>query len=144
MTDARLRTAGLALSLCGVALAGYLTWVHYADVQAVCVGGGGSCERVQTSEYSELAGVPVALVGLVGYLALLGAFVVCRDEAVAAAAFLGIAGLGFSAYRTYVELFTLEAICQWCVASAVLMTAIAAVATARFLRAPRLESEAMR
>ena len=136
MTDSRLRVAGLALCLLGAALAGYLTWVHYADAQTVCVGGGGSCERVQTSDYAEVAGVPVALLGLVGYLTLLGAFAAGRDGAVAAAAFVGIVGAGFSAYLTYIEVFTLEAICQWCVASAVMMTAIALIACARFLRQP--------
>ena len=136
MSDARLRVAGLALSLCGAALAGYLTWVHYADAQAVCVGGGGSCERVQTSDYAVLLGVPVATIGLAGYAALAAAFATRRDDA---AAFMSIVGVGFSAYLTFVEVFTLEAICQWCVASAVLMTAIAAIACARVLRASPTE-----
>jgi uncharacterized membrane protein len=141
MTDARLRSAGLVLSLCGIALAGYLTWVHYADAQAVCVGGGGSCERVQTSDYAVIAGVPVALIGLIGYGALAAAFSSRAEPAVSVAAFLAIGGLGFSAYLTYVELFTLEAICQWCVASAVLMSAIAGIAVARFLRPSPTETE---
>jgi uncharacterized membrane protein len=139
MTDARLRFAGLALSLCGVALAGYLTWVHYADTQTVCVGGGGSCERVQESDYAVFLGVPVAVIGLAGYLALASAFAIRHDEARSAAAFIGIVGMGFSAYLTYVEVFTVEAICQWCVASAVLMTAIAAIAAVRVLRASPTE-----
>ena len=144
MTDRRLRLTGLALSLCGVALAGYLTWVHYADAQAVCVGGGGSCERVQTSDYAVLAGVPVAVIGLAGYLALAVAFAAPRDEAISPAAFMGLAGFGFSAYLTYVELFTLRAICQWCVASALLMSAIAAIACVRFLRSSPTESQVQR
>ena len=133
MTDARLRIAGLALSLCGAALAAYLTWVHYADAQAVCVGGGGSCERVQTSEYADLGGVPVAVIGVAGYLSLAVSFAVRRDEAVSAAAFFGITGVAFSAYLTYVELFTIEAICQWCVANTVLISVIAAIAVVRFM-----------
>ena len=144
MSDARLRITGIVLSLCGVAVAGYLTWVHYAEAQAFCVSGGGGCERVQTSEYAVIAGVPVALIGLAGYLALAVAFAMRRPEAVTAAAFMGIAGVGFSAYLTYVELFTLQAVCQWCVTSALLMSAIAAIAIARFLRMSPIESEVER
>ena len=45
-------------------------------------------------------------------------------------------GVGFSAYLTYRELFTIDAICPWCVASAVIMTLLAIVMTVRLLRAP--------
>jgi uncharacterized membrane protein len=133
--DSRLRLAGLALALAGVAIAGYLTWVHYADAQTVCVGGGGACERGQGSDYAELAGIPVALVGLVGYVSLLIALTLPGAEALLAAVFLGLVGVGFSAYLTYVELVVIDAICQWCVASAVVITAVTGVAMARYLRA---------
>jgi uncharacterized membrane protein len=136
VTDSRLRLAGLGLALVGIAIASYLTWVHYADTQAVCVGGGGGCERVQTSEYAEVAGVPVAVIGLIGYVAMLAAIATPGESAMLAAALGGLAGFGFSAYLTYLELFVIDAICQWCVASAVVMTALAAIAVARYLRGP--------
>ena len=63
-----LRAATAALALAGVAVAGYLTWVHYADLQPFCVGGGGACERVQTSEYAALFGIPVAVLLLFLFL----------------------------------------------------------------------------
>ena len=110
----RLLTAVLALA--GLAIAGSLTYVHYAELQPFCVGGGGACERVQSSPYAELAGVPVALLGR------------------AVAAFVSLTGFGFSAWLTFVELSELEAVCQWCVASALVMTAPAAVSVARLLR----------
>jgi uncharacterized membrane protein len=131
VTDSRLRLAGLGLALAGIAIASYLTWVHYADTQAVCVGGGGGCERVQTSEYAELAGVPVAVIGLIGYVAMLAAIATPGESAMLAAALGGLAGFGFSAYLTYLELFVIDAICQWCVASALVMAALAVVLTAR-------------
>jgi uncharacterized membrane protein len=133
LTLTRLRAAGLALAVIGMGVAGYLTWTFYADAQAVCVGGAASCARVQASDYAELAGVPVALIGVAGYAALAGAFALPGLRAALAAAFLSLAGLGFSAYLTYVELFVIEAICQWCVASAVVMTALAGVAVTRYL-----------
>jgi uncharacterized membrane protein len=119
-----------------MAIAAYLTWIHYADAPAVCVGGGGGCDRVQASDYAQLAGVPVALIGLVGYGSLLAAFTLRGPRASLAAAFLALVGFGFSAYLTYVELFVINAICQWCVASAALITALAAIAIARYLSAP--------
>lgn len=126
----RLTGATAALSVLGAAIAGYLTWVHYAELQPYCVGGGNACERVQSSPYAELAGIPVAVLGLAGYLAILASLAL-SDRSVTA--FLALVGFGFSAYLTYLELAVIHAICQWCVASAVVMTALAGVAVARLL-----------
>jgi len=128
MSPRRLSLAVAALSVIGAAIAGYLTWVHVAELQPYCVGGGGACERVQSSPYAKLAGVPVAAIGLAGYLAVLASLLL-RDRSVTA--FLALVGAGFSAYLTYLELAVIDAICQWCVASAVVMTALAVAAVAR-------------
>ena len=66
-----LRRATAVLALLGIAIAGYLTWIHYAHLDPVCVGGGGGCERVQSSRWAELGGIPVAVLGLGGYIAIL-------------------------------------------------------------------------
>jgi len=71
VTEPRLRVAIAALAVAGIGIATYLTYVHYADVEAFCVAGGGGCEKVQTSDYAELAGTPVAVLGLIGYLLIL-------------------------------------------------------------------------
>jgi uncharacterized membrane protein len=134
MTDARLRLATAVLAALGVAVAGYLTWVHYADLEPICAGGGGGCEKVQSSDYAELAGIPVAVLGLAGYLAILASLALRGDLGRIAGALLALVGFGFSAYLTWLELFEIEAICQWCVASAVVMTALAVTTTARVLR----------
>jgi uncharacterized membrane protein len=128
----RLATAGLALV--GAAIAGYLTWVHYAGLQPFCVGGGGGCERVQSSRWAELAGIPVAVLGLAGYVAVLLTLALPEELGRSAAAFVTLVGLGFSAWLTYVELAKIDAICQWCVASAVVMTLLAIVSVTRLLR----------
>jgi uncharacterized membrane protein len=135
-----LRGATAALAVAGVAIAGYLTWVHYAGLDPVCVGGGGGCERVQTSEWAELAGVPVALLGLVGYMTILATLVLPEEPGATVAAFVALVGFGFSAWLTYVELVKIDAVCQWCVASAVVMTALAAVSLARMLRGAAVAS----
>ena len=130
MTDRRLRLAATALALLGVAIAAYLTYVHYAELEPVC-GLGGDCERVQTSEYAEVAGIPVAVLGLGGYLLILVSLGIRGEAGLLAGATLALVGFGFSAYLTYLELFVIDAICQWCVMSAVLMALSLAVAAGR-------------
>jgi uncharacterized membrane protein len=134
VTERRLRTAIAALAVAGLAIAGYLTYVHYAGVQPFCVAGGGSCEKVQTSGYADFAGIPVALLGLAGYALILASLWVPGDGGRTLGTILALTGFGFSAYLTYRELFTIDAICQWCVASALVMTALAALTTWRLLR----------
>jgi uncharacterized membrane protein len=129
-----LRRATAVLAVLGIGIAGYLTWVHYAGLEPVCVGGGGGCERVQSSRWAELAGIPVAVLGLAGYVAILASLALPDDPGALVAAFLSLVGFGFSAWLTYVELAKIDAICQWCVASAVVMTALALVSVARVLR----------
>jgi uncharacterized membrane protein len=134
MTDRRLRAAMIVLAVAGAGVAAYLTWVHYGDVSPICATGGG-CETVQKSSYSELAGVPVALLGLGGYLAILATLFVPGETTRLWAAALALVGAGFSLYLTYLELFVIDAICQWCVASAVIMTVLAGLAVTRLVRA---------
>jgi uncharacterized membrane protein len=136
VSDRALRTAGLVLAVLGIGIAGYLVYVHYADIDPVCNIAHG-CHKVQTSEYAKLAGVPVALLGLLGYIAVLGALLAPQGEAARmVAALVALVGFGFSMYLTYRELFTIDAICQWCVASAILMTGLAVVCAVRLLREP--------
>ena len=133
MSDGQLRLAAAALGLAGLAIAIYLTVVHYDHSSPVCVGGGGGCEKVQSSDYAELAGVPVAVLGTIGYALILASLLVPGDAGRFAGALLGLVGFGFSIYLTYLELFVIDAICQWCVASALVMTALALVTMWRFL-----------
>jgi uncharacterized membrane protein len=121
--------AGLALL--GLAISAYLTWVHYAGIEPVCTGIS-DCERVQSSDYAELVGIPVAVIGVVGYAAILASLRM-RVEVTALLSYVAVA---FSAYLTWAEVFRIEAICQWCVVSALVSLAIAVLATLRALGAP--------
>jgi uncharacterized membrane protein len=135
MSDRALEISARALVIAGLVIAGYLTWVHYAGLDPVCVGGGGGCERVQSSTYADIAGIPVAVFGLGGY-ALVGATLLRSDDrARLAGATLALVGFGFSVYLTYLEFAVIDAICQWCLASAFVMSLLAVVMTARVLRA---------
>jgi uncharacterized membrane protein len=127
-----MRLAMVVIASLGLAIAAYLTWVHYDGSAPVCLASGG-CERVQTSRYTEIAGIPVALLGVAGYTAILTTLALRGDGGVVLSAFLALVGFGFSAYLTYVELFVIHSVCQWCVASAVAMTALAVLASRRLL-----------
>jgi uncharacterized membrane protein len=133
VSDRHLRAAALLTAVLGVGVAGYLTYVHYAGLQPFCAGGSHGCERVQSSSYASLGGIPVAVLGLAGYLAIAAALIAPGEGARLAAAALAVSGFGFSAYLTYLELFVIDAICQWCVASAVLLTVLAALTVSRLL-----------
>jgi uncharacterized membrane protein len=129
----RLRIASLVIAALGIAIATYLTYVHYAGLQPICAGGSHGCERVQSSSYATVGGVPVAVLGLIGYVSIATALLVPGEGARLAAAALTVVGFGFSAYLTYLELFVIDAICQWCVSSAVLLTVLVVLCVWRLL-----------
>jgi uncharacterized membrane protein len=133
VTDRSLRVLIGVLALAGLAIAAYLTYVHYAGIKPLCLSSGG-CETVQASRYSKLAGVPVATLGLGGYVVIALSVIPRSEVARLIGAGAALVGFGFSAYLTYRELVTINAICQWCVASAVLMTLLAPLTTWRLLR----------
>jgi uncharacterized membrane protein len=129
------RTVALGVAVIGLGIATYLTVAHYAGGTTVCAIAHG-CETVQKSHYAELFGIPVALLGTLTYVGILGSLV-REDEAYrTAGAALAIVGVGFSAWLTYVEVFKLHAICIWCVGSAICMALLAILATARVLTSP--------
>jgi uncharacterized membrane protein len=134
VTDRHLRLAMGGAATAGLAVAGYLTWVHYAHAQPICLAGGGGCAVVQASEWATFAGVPVALIGLIGYALILGSLLIAGEAGRVLGALLALGGFGFSAYLTWIELFELGAICQWCVASAAIMTVLAVLASVRLVR----------
>lgn len=133
MTDRSLRLAAGLVALAGVAVAGYLSWVHIDDAALVCVAGGG-CETVQESEYAEIAGVPVAMLGLGAYAVLLALVVFDGPNARLAAAMLALVGLVFSMYLLALQLFVIDAVCAWCLANDVVIAPLLAVLTAVRLR----------
>ena len=133
MSDATLRTAAGAVALAGIAVAGYLTWVHYDEDALVCVAGHG-CETVQQSDYAEIAGVPVALLGLVSYSVIASLIAWDAPTPRLGAASLAFVGLLFSLYLLALQLFVINAICVWCVANDVVVAPALAILTAVRLR----------
>jgi len=132
---ALLRRATAAVALAGLGIAAYLTIVHYTGAAPACAIAHG-CEVVQSSAYAKLAGIPVALLGLLGYAAILASLLRDDETARTATALLALGGAGFSAWLTYVEVAKLDAICIWCVGSAICMVLLAGLSVARLLSAP--------
>jgi uncharacterized membrane protein len=130
-----LRIASLILSLLGIGVAGYLTYVHYADISPICAGGSGGCAKVQASDQSKFIGIPVALLGLLSYVTLLALNALRGELARTGAALVAIVGFGFSVYLTIESVTVIEATCQWCLASLVIMTLMAIVTVTRLIRA---------
>jgi uncharacterized membrane protein len=110
------------LASIGIGLAAYIAMAESGGGAPACLAGGSGCETVAGSSYSQLAGVNVAVIGFAGYLLILVAALRRGDLGRFGGLFLASIGFGFSMYLTYLELFTIKAICQWCVASALLMT----------------------
>jgi len=134
MSSRTLRIVLIAITVLGVALASYLTYVHYAEIKPLCTAGN-SCIKVQSSVYSKLAGVPVALIGLIGYVFILGSLLVRESETSRLATMsLTLVGFGFSAYLTYRELFSIHAVCEECATSAGFLTVLMCLSVWRFLR----------
>ena len=130
VSDRRVRIAIALLCLIGIAVGGYLTYVHYEGLKVLCLSSGG-CETVQSSRYAKLDGIPVAVLGLVGYLAILLTLAIRGDSGRAGGFGLALVGFLFSMYLTYREAFTIHAYCQWCLGSAALMTALAILTAIR-------------
>ena len=134
MSSSALRKIMIVLGVAGLGVASYLTYIHYAGIVPLCGKGGGDCLKVQTSVYSKLEGVPVPLLGLIGYTLILISLLVPQNENTRlATVLLTLVGFGFSLYLTSREVFTLEEICEWCVSSAVIMTFLAGLSVWRFL-----------
>lgn len=128
------------LAALGLGVAGYMAYVEITHVAAVC-GPVGECNVVQSSQYAQIAGIPVAVLGLINYVGVLALWAVQRSGAgkwarPAALALLGLAifGVLFSIYLTLLELFVIHAVCMWCVTSALITTLIMVVVVAQLTR----------
>jgi uncharacterized membrane protein len=134
----------LALMLLGLGVSAYLSWTKLSGNTAAC-GPIGDCESVNNSRYAQIGGVPIALFGALGYLALLAALVIeVRWRSFSGAARLAAFGVSlvgtlYSAYLTYIEVAVLRAICPYCVVSAIAMTVILILCVLR-LRAAEAEA----
>jgi uncharacterized membrane protein len=118
------RMSAVLLSLTGLFVSAYLYLYKIGKIGSLACGTGG-CETVQWSPWSRVAGIEVALIGVLGYAGLLAVSLASLQPGLVnrrwpAALLLVLAGVGvlFTVYLTYLELFVIHAICVWCVAYA--------------------------
>jgi uncharacterized membrane protein len=128
-----LRIVATFVAAFGIGVAAYIAIEAAGGDAPACIAGSSGCETVANSTYSHLFGINIAVFGIVGYGLLLGAALLRGDGARMAGFALALVGFGYSVYLTYLELFKIEAICQWCVASAVLMTVLFTVSALRMV-----------
>jgi uncharacterized membrane protein len=136
----KLRMFLLAGSVIGFVDALYLTWMKITNNPRMCIQGLGDCFTVNTSKYSEIAGIPVAILGASAYLAL---FLILFNEdridflknnSVLFIFGITLTGTLFSAYLTYIELFVIKQICPFCVVSAITMLILLVISIIRLIK----------
>lgn len=133
MSLRRLSQVVLILSVIGLGISLYLTYIYTSDQVAICLGSGG-CDTVQHSPYAWILGIPIPTLGAGAYLLLILLAALAGRESEGQERWLlalfgvSMVGLLFSAYLTFLELFVIRAICLWCVASAVIQLAVFLVA----------------
>ncbi|MFA9401649.1 MAG: vitamin K epoxide reductase family protein [Anaerolineales bacterium] len=128
--------ASVLLALTGAVDSAYLAFLKFTGTVAAC-SDIGDCEAVNNSKYAEIGGIPLALLGLLGYLAIL-AFLILetqfpswRDGLHLGIFGFTLAGTIYSVYLTYIEIFVLHAVCPYCVVSAVVMLLLFAISIIR-------------
>jgi uncharacterized membrane protein len=120
----------IIISLIGIIDSGYLSILKLSNNEVKCIAGLGNCDAVNSSSYSIFAGIPVAYLGFLSYLIMIGLIVLVmkeqREIPFATYSLFGIALIGFlfSGYLTFVELDILHAVCFFCLISAICMTII--------------------
>lgn len=133
----RLTRAGLVVvALAGIGVATYLTYVHYRPGALICTGSGG-CEDVQDSEYAVLAGIPVAILGIVLWGGVLTLALRTSELARILLVAVALGALGFAVYLVILQLLVIDAICIWCMVNdVVLVPLLTVLALLRFRSAP--------
>ncbi len=130
--DRRLGIAIAAICVLGLCVAGYLSYTKLFGTTVQCVSGHG-CQIVQKSKYAEFVGIPVPYIGFLGWIGVLATLLIPGDIGRGVTALFTVFGFFFTLYLTYLEIWVIEAICQWCVANGVLMTIAAVLAVWRLV-----------
>lgn len=145
-----LRWAGIVLAILGLAIAAYMSYAELSGQETSCpgatdeAGAAGAvavdCGFVQHSIYATVLGIPVAIIGVAGFLAILGAWLLedrigfLREFGHVLVFGMALFGFLFEAYLTYAELFIMYTVCTWCLLTALAITLVFVVATIRLIQ----------
>ena len=139
--DKRLSQVAIALSILGLLVSIYMTIYKLTDNEKMCIGSGG-CSVVNSSRYAEVSGIPVAVLGVGGYAAILAVLLLERKnkflEQNGSMLFFGlsITGFLFTLWLIYVEIALIKALCPFCLTSQAAMTIIFILSVIRLIRQP--------
>jgi uncharacterized membrane protein len=139
--DKWLYRVSIALSILGILVSTYMTIFKLTDNAKMCLGNGG-CSVVNSSSYAEVSGIPVALIGVGGYLAILVILLAenrskfFKQNATMIIFGLALVGFFFTVYLIYVELALIHALCPFCVTSQITMTILFILSVIRLVRQP--------
>jgi uncharacterized membrane protein len=129
----------MILAILGAVDAIYLYIYKLTGNPHMCLGNGG-CHNVNFSPYSEINGIPVSMCGLAAYLAIIcilfleARLKLAKENGPLAIFGISLGGVAFSAYLTYLEIYVINAICPFCVASAIIITLIFVLAIIRLVK----------
>ncbi len=139
MKKITLALSSKVLAVLGMVIAAYMTIYKWTANDGMCLGSG-DCSTVNASPYSAVYGVPVALVGLIGYLVLFLLFQfedkhpILREYGFIAIFGIALVGFLFTIYLVYLEFWVIHALCPFCLASQATMTILFALACARLVK----------
>jgi uncharacterized membrane protein len=137
--DKKLYWGAIISAVAGAAVSIYMTIYKLTDNNSMCLGSG-DCATVNASKYSEVYGIPLGVVGLIGYAGILLVLWLEKRHPLGKeygnllAMGMSFSGFIYSLYLTYLELYVIKAICPFCVASAVAITLCFIFTFIRFVR----------
>lgn len=139
--DKRLTQLAIALSIIGLFVSIYMTVYKITSNEAMCVGSK-DCSVVNASRYSEVNGIPVAVIGMAGYAAILGVLFLERkpgffqQNGTLIFFALSVTGFLFTIYLVFLEVALIKAYCPFCITSQVAMTLIFIISVIRVIKQP--------
>jgi len=139
--DKRLTQITIALTVIGLLVSIYMTIYKLTDNESMCIGSGG-CSVVNSSKYAEVNGIPVAVIGVIGYASILGVLWLERKPGFfqlnGSMILFGLSLMGFlfTVWLIYVEVALIKAYCPFCLTSQTVMTLIFILSVVRVIRQP--------
>jgi uncharacterized membrane protein len=133
--------ATMISAIAGMAISIYMFIFKVFSIDAMCLGNSG-CSSVNASPYSEIYGIPIAVVGFIGYLAIIVTLILenrlpfFEENGPMLEFGMGLVGVVYSAYLTYLEFYVIHAVCPFCIASAVAITLCFVFALIRLIKQP--------
>ena len=144
--DKRLKQIIIGLTVLGLLVSIYMTIYKFTDNEAMCIGSGG-CSVVNASRYSEVQGIPVAVLGVGGYLANLAILLLehrpgfFQENGGMLLFALTLVGFLFTVWLVYVEIALIKAYCPFCITSQITMTIIFILTVIRVLKQPLTQED---